>query len=856
MKLSSFSVGISDLIADKKTSEQIIQTVNEKKKKVIELTNQIHLNIFENNSGKTTENEFETQVNSVLNNARGEAGKIGRKSLSNENRFVNMMKAGSKGGEINIAQMIACVGQQNVDGKRIPYGYEDRTLPHFCKYDDSAEARGFVESSYIQGLTPEETYFHAMAGRVGLIDTACKTSQTGYIQRRLIKGMEDIKVEYDMTVRNNKKKIIQFIYGEDNINSMKIENQYLPLTKMSIEEIYSHFQIPDDDKSNKIFKTTYTKHASKRFKKQKKDLIKQTKNIINYMIEKREELITYVFKYKDNYTIHVPVKFNRIINNLQGQLNLQSSSLVDITPKETLNLIDTYYNKLEVNDLFVPSELFKIAWYFYLSPKELLMVRRFNKKGIILLLETLIYNYKKSIIHPGAMVGIIAAQSIGEPTTQMTLNTFHFAGVASKSNVTRGVPRIEEILSLTENPKKPAVTIRLKREDEEFIEKAQEIKHELEYTNLRDITKKISIHFDPKINETTISSDKELLETFIEFEKLINTNKNNDIENPSKWIIRLELSRDSMIDKNVTMDDVHFAIKNSIKNDVQCIFSDFNDDNLILRIRFMKDLTNNKKKSLDQSDEIQQLQNLQENLLNNIILKGVKNIPKIIIRKVIDNLSLKDGNYISKNVWVLDTIGTNLIDILGLDSIDSDNTISNDIQETYKVLGIEAARQCIYNEIWEAFDANGTYINYRHLALLCDRMCATKKLVSIFRHGINNDDIGPIAKASFEETPEMFLRAARHGELDTMRGVSSNVMCGQEGYFGTNAFKILLNMREMAKRQPTIKPKKKESIDKLLDGDESDDECSKENIVIKNNTDNIKENNDNDVIDDGYDMGF
>ena len=111
--------------------------------------------------------------------------------------------------------MIACVGQQNVDGQRIPYGYEDRTLPHFCKFDDSAKIGGFVESSYIQGLTPEETYFHAMAGRVGLIDTACKTSQTGYIQRRLIKGMEDIKVEYDMTVRNNKKKIIQFVYGED-----------------------------------------------------------------------------------------------------------------------------------------------------------------------------------------------------------------------------------------------------------------------------------------------------------------------------------------------------------------------------------------------------------------------------------------------------------------------------------------------------------------------------------------------------------------------------------------------------------------------------------------------------------------
>ena len=140
-----------------------------------------------------------------------------------------MVNAGSKGSPINIAQMISCLGQQNVDGKRIPYGFEDRTLPHYTKFDDSPEARGFVESSFIQGLTPEEVYFHAMGGRVGLIDTAVKTSQTGYIQRRLIKAQEDGKVHYDMTVRNNKGKILQFSYGDDNIDPIKVENQSVPL---------------------------------------------------------------------------------------------------------------------------------------------------------------------------------------------------------------------------------------------------------------------------------------------------------------------------------------------------------------------------------------------------------------------------------------------------------------------------------------------------------------------------------------------------------------------------------------------------------------------------------------------------
>ena len=113
------------------------------------------IGIFENNTGKTNEEEFETQVNSILNQATSEAGKIGLKNLSEGNRFVTMVQAGSKGNDLNISFMISCLGQQNVDGKRIPYGFEHRTLPHFTKYDDSPGARGFVESSYINGLSPD-----------------------------------------------------------------------------------------------------------------------------------------------------------------------------------------------------------------------------------------------------------------------------------------------------------------------------------------------------------------------------------------------------------------------------------------------------------------------------------------------------------------------------------------------------------------------------------------------------------------------------------------------------------------------------------------------------------------------------
>ena len=857
MKLSAYSVGISDLISDNVTNQKIINTVSQKKKEVQDLIDQLHLGVFENTTGKSNEVQFETKVNALLNDASSTAGKIGRKSLSADNRFVIMVNSGSKGSTINIAQMISCLGQQNVDGKRIPYGFDDRTLPHYRKYDDSPQARGFVESSFIQGLTPEEVYFHAMGGRVGLIDTAVKTSQTGYIQRRLIKGQEDLKVAYDMTVRNNKNKIVQFVYGDDNINPTKTENQQLPLTRMSLEEIYSHFGTPNDNKSNSLFTTTYDSKTAPRVRKQKKDLNKKTQELIEYMIEKRDKMLENVFEFSDDIILHIPVNFIRLMNNVQHNFHIQPDFIVDITPMEAYSIIDDAFESLSKHELTKPTELFKIAWYYYLTPKELLMIRRFNRKALVYLMEVLVLNYYKAIVHPGEMVGMISAQSIGEPTTQMTLNTFHFAGVASKSNVTRGVPRIEEILSLSENPKQPSTTIYLKSDDQHDLERAQEIKYSLEYTCIKDVTKSVSICFDPKLSETLIDDDRVILDEFIQFEKMMNDSgltSGKDEDDYSKWIIRIELDREKIMDHNVTMEDIHFAIKNTMKNSVDCVFSDLNADNLIFRIRLKntKAMLNSKKKNLDQTDEIYMLKNLQDNILNNIILKGIKGIPKIIIRTIKNYMVKEEGNFVPKDIWVLDTVGTNLKEILSLDIIDSKRTYSNDIQEVYKTLGIEAARQCIYNEVTEAF-SDTSYINYHHISMLCDRMCATYKMVSIFRHGINNDDIGPIAKASFEETPEMFLKAARHAELDLMTGVSSNIMCGQQGYFGTGAFQVLLNINEMSKFKNDVEEKTEIDLQELLELNNPNDKCAKQNIMISKTTSNIHGINTGEVPDD-YDF--
>ena len=842
MKISGFSVGISDLIADADTNNRINETIDKKILEVKNLIDETHLGIFENNSGKSNEQEFEQRVNNILNKASLEAGKIGRENLDQNNRFVIMVNAGSKGSDLNISQMISCLGQQNVDGKRIPYGFQDRTLPHFSKFDDSPSARGFIENSFIGGLKPEELFFHAMGGRVGLIDTAVKTSQTGYIQRRLIKGLEDLMVTYDFTVRNNQGKIIQYKYGDDCFDPIKVEMQQIPFVYMSVEEVYSHYQFVTTKNKDDILNVIYNKSMQSRFKKQKATFTTKCKELIDNTLEIRDEIVKKVFKNIEVKNVVLPVSFSNIINNVKG--HQEYNIMIDITPLEILDLLNACYKRLSMYNYVGDNRLFYSLFYFYLSPKELIVTHRLCKKSIELLLSKVELYFKRAIVSPGEMVGMIAAQSIGEPTTQMTLNTFHYAGVASKSNVTRGVPRIEEILSLSENPKAPSCTVFLPKNIEKDQEAVKNYINKIEYTRLRDVVDSVEICFDPDDFNSLLDEDRETFEQYKEFEKMLDECGADEIlkREKSKWILRLTLNVENMLDKNVTMDDIHFAINTVYKNEISCLYTDYNSDKLVFRLR-LNNIIQNKKGSainnLDQSDEIYLLTNFQNELLDNLILHGVKKISKVLLRKITDNLEKIDGNYKKQETWVLDTVGSNLLEILAIDFIDPTRTITNNIVEIHNILGIEAARQAIKNEFSEVIEFDSTYINDHHLSMLVDRMCCNDKMVSIFRHGINNDDIGPIAKASFEETPEIFLKAARHAELDLMKGVSANVMCGQEGYFGTGSFEVVLDlnkMTELAKEEKYEYKDTSEFIDKeFSELENTNDFCSIANMSIYSN---------------------
>jgi DNA-directed RNA polymerase II subunit RPB1 len=891
LKTSAFSVGISDLIANKSTQTQILQVIAKQKGEVQELIEKVHLGIFENNTAKSSNLEFETSVNNILNKATEEAGKIGRDSLDPNNRFVIIVNSGSKGSPINISQMISCLGQTNVEGKRIPYGYDSRTLPHYHKFDDSPGARGFIENSYISGLTAPELFFHAMGGRIGLIDTAVKTSQTGYIQRRLIKGLEDLKVEYDMTVRNNKGKIIQFTYGDDGFDTTKVENQTVPLVGMSIEDIYMRYDIMGVNDQDNDLLAVYTRGTISRLKKQRKETQGICQKYIINMIDARNDIVNKVFKGKNENSISMPISFQNTIANIQGQMELNKHNAIDITPLEAFQLIEENYKKMNSFTHAPLTELFKTMYYYYLTPKELLVNKRFHRKALVALLDKISFKHKASLVHPGEMVGVIAGQSIGEPTTQLTLNTFHLAGVSSKSNVTRGVPRIEEILRLTKNPKNPSLTIHLKPQDEEDQDKATTYATMMEHTKLVDVVKSIQVCFDPNPTATNIEDDVELMDQYYAFEQMIDecmddadAGQTNE-QAKSKWIIRMEMDHETLLDKNITMDDIHFAVSNSqFGSDISCVFSDYNSEKLVFRVRVNSSIFQKTKKkgvpeTLDQSDEIYLLKNFQDALLHKIVLRGVNNIANVSARKIQNsvksehapfvkkaqfdyvsenqmNINKEDGKFVKKDIWVLDTTGTNLLDVLGLDYVDATRLFSNDIREMFDVFGIEAARQMIYNEMVEVMEFSGVYINYHHLSLLCDRMTCNMNMVPIFRSGLLNDNVGPIAKATFEVHTEVFLQAARHGDFDHMRGVSANIMCGQTGNYGTHSFQLALDMEEMEKHDAFEVKEEEDEIEKMFKLQDGNEDCSKGKITIQNNIANIHVQGDSGICDDDYDAGF
>jgi DNA-directed RNA polymerase beta' subunit len=1288
--LNGFSVGISDLIADEETKKEIDRKIQEKKKQVEQVILQVHLDLFDNNTGKTNQQEFEDQIFGILNQATSDAGSTGQQSLSSENRLLAMVRSGSKGEPLNVAQMMACLGQTAIEGKRVPYGFTDRTLPHYKKYDDSSEARGFIESSFIRGLTPQQFFFHAMSGREGLIDTAVKTADTGYIQRQLIKSMEDLTVQHDGTVRDANNNIIQFHYGEDGINPTKIETQGLPIGKLSHEQIRTEFGMEGIDWSTVLEEGVVREDGEKTVEEYVNDLLHDQRMMVEGVFQKKS---------LDSGSVFAPVNLARWVLNIKNRFGLKATDLTNLTPEVVLAGIKKIIERTQSYH-----KIWAALLRFHLAPHKLIVKERFTKDAFEMLMELIVLQHMKAWVQPGDQVGIVAAQSIGEPATQMTLNsvdwdtkiviakdgiiqtpaigewideyyhhclenkkeciqylpndqiyiplndghdwkavscdedgnmkwttleaitrhpvvnedgsntilkvtlesgrkvkatkgksfltlqngkiketngsdlklgdslpianhlsmdqlgyitemnvrtilppseylygtevqsalqimqssgerhwfqknqgvlftvpygrsdsfreafekghnsndirpgmvynkhmkkgvsqipetfqlteslgffcgaylaegmsnhtqvmitnndasylmrvsqlmeewkvgthtvtsekiihntdikglstsliihstilakvmktwfgrvcydktipnwvlqapegflkglmdayisgdgtvdkrqgtvhatsvsydllegiqhilarfgiyskmtsrmpvrgkfqsvarnytltlpakysnrfaktfslsilekqkrlndhhghqetdqvtskwkttnhvvwdkiktieevtpmgegwvydvtveetknfmttqlilvrdTFHQAGVASKSAVTRGVPRLRELLKVTQNPKATSLTIYLKPEYRDNKDKAREVVQDLELTVLRNITDKVAIYWDENDEETIVEEDRALIAFYRQFEAGLMGAE--DEKEKSKWMLRLELNREEMFNRNISIQEVVSVINAQFNNEINIVYSDYNSDKLVMRIR----LPNSDKKDKDtasQLDDFANLKKFQNKLLNSIVIRGLPGIKAVTFRNDKQYVEPVGDKYEPVNQFVLDTDGSNFIKVMNHPAVDGTKVYSTNVWDVYEVLGIEATRAILFNEISSLFESVG--VNYRHLCLLCDVMTRFGRLMSIDRYGINKNDIGTLAKASFEETEKILLKAALFGEVDPVTGVSANIMMGQAIRGGTAFSQILLDDQMLVKLMESIK------MENMMDEEEEGD---------------------------------
>ena len=794
-----FSFGVGDTIPDPGTSEKIASEISKSKVKVEDIIATATKDQLEPLPGMTIRGTFESKVQKFLNEGREGGGTAAQNSLKDFNNVVQTVVSGSKGSTVNISQMVALVGQQAVEGQRIPYGFKYRTLPHFSKDDYSPESRGFVENSYLRGLTPSEFFFHAMAGREGLIDTAVKTAETGYIQRRLVKALEDVMVKYDGTVRNSMGDIVEFIYGEDGLDGAHIEKQSMDIIMSSepaFEAAYKLDVLTTDQPEIPVWKL----ESSPLFQGDV-DVQRALDEEFEAIKSDREYLRANASE-DDLESFQLPLNIARMIRSAQARFGINPEKAAsNLHPIETIKQVRETLDRLVVirgtDELSREAQdsatyLFKAHLRARLAFKKLAVEHRLNKEALSYVLGELEDRFLKAAVAPGEMVGVLAAQSIGEPATQMTLNTFHFAGVSSK-NVTLGVPRLKEILNIAANIKTPSMLVR-QADSKASQQQAKLLRSTIELTTLRSLTQAVELYYDPEIQSTLVEDDQDMVESYF-----ILPEEDEVIESQSKWLLRIILDRKKLLDKSITIGEVAGKIKEEFKPNLAVIFSDENADEQVMRVRFIWD--QNLQKDDEDEDERDErwMRKLEKHLLDDVTLRGVRGVERAFIREHTVTVEKEDRSLMhSKNndlckEWVLDTTGTSLAEVLAIEGVDATKTYSNSFIEILGVLGIEAARAGLLKELGMVLSFDGSYVNHRHMALLVDIMCQRGLLMAITRHGINRNDTGALMRCSFEETVEILLEAAGFGELDDCRGVSENIMLGQLAPMGTGEFDVVMD---------------------------------------------------------------
>jgi len=602
-------------------------------------------------------------------------------------------------------------------------------------------------------------------------------------------------VQYDGTVRNSLGYVLQFCYGEDGMDGCFIERQQLPTLRMSDLKLRASYHV---DMSRPDLLDWLEPEV-------KEDLLrnKESEQLLEEefaQLQRDLEFLRGLIKNGDDQ-VYLPVNLKRLIWNAQKRFALDRFAKSDLSPLEVIKQVRDLQDRLIVVRGKDPiaqvaqdnaTLLFKCLLRSMLASKRVIKDFKLSRDAFQWLLGEVETRFNQALAHPGEMIGSIAAQSIGEPATQMTLNTFHYAGVSAK-NVTLGVPRLRELINVAKKLKTPSLTVFLDEEHRKDSDKAKAVLNKIEYTTLRNVTAYTQIWYDPSPAETVVEEDREWVRYYFEI-----PDEDFPIEKASPWMLRIVLDRKRKEDKGLSNQEIADKINSEFAGDLKCIFNSDNSTPLVLQIRLISDEGKDKDETVEDADEDLFLKKVEHNLLSRISLRGIPGITKVFMREEKRN-TLSNEGLESQKEWILDTEGSDLQAVMGIPEVDFTRTTSNNIIEIFRVLGIEAARKALLNEIRAVISFDGSYVNYRHLAMLCDVMTHRGHLMSITRHGINRQETGPLMRCSFEETVEILVDAAAFAERDRVLGVSENVMLGQLAPLGTGAFKLMLNQPMLEK---------------------------------------------------------
>lgn len=713
-----FSIGVGDVFPTDSLKAEKENLVSVAYKQCDDLIETFKQGKLDKAPGCNMEQTLENSISGILSKVRQQAGDYCIDTLSRNNAPLIMAMSGSKGSDINVAQMVAVVGQQIIGGQRVPDGFQDRSLPHFHKNARQPPSKGFVKNSFYSGLFPTEFLFHAISGREGLVDTAVKTAETGYMSRRLMKSLEDLSTRYDDTVRTSGGGIVQFQFGADKLDPVDMEGSAEPV----------HFQ------------RTWT-HAE------------------NLTWDNSEPSLTPVEirQFCDSMLQNERKRFPRrgLLHN--EQLDYEDSSDYAIDEHESgrkfLKAIENHVEGLA-------SKLAKVRKLAGFEGDEVVRATaqdhadrtaKVSASTLRLFIKLCLEKYKKAHVEPGHAVGAVGAQSIGEPGTQMTLKTFHFAGVAGMS-ITQGVPRIKEIINASKAISTPVITCPLLNNQQ--IEAARVVKGRIEKTYISDV-----LHFV------------------------------EDEWRAEEGNVVLQIDSAALADMHlgITVYDIAQAICKQRKLKILADDMSVNGERIVIRVRDSSDLsakrTARSKAAAEETNDMLLRANFLRRGLPSVPISGYSEATRAIIQTSEDSTHavLVEGYGLRACMTTEGVIGT--------------KTRSNSVMECREVLGIEAARTTIASEIGEVMGDMG--IDPRHMQLLADVMTYKGEVLGITRFGLSKMRDSVLQLASFEKTPDHLFEAAAGMKTDQIEGVSECIIMGQTMTVGTGAFHIVrrLGMR-------------------------------------------------------------